>query len=270
MTIDESPAAKSETNEAHSIPRFIGKNRSEWQPFSIVIPAHNESKYLPVTLAELKKSIAAIQAIATLIVVDDDSKDDTAEIAKKAGAKLISVNLRNIGAVRNAGAAVCETDWLFFLDADTVLPPETLAKSLDLLASGAAGGGAHVSIPQHPKVALSKMLIFYAVKVVWQFIGGWAAGCYMFCRKDVFVEFGGFDEQYFAAEEWFFSREVRKRGRFSLIRDPVVTSARKLHNYSVWQLLRFVTLPILRPTMLFKSKLGLELLYDDERAGTDG
>ncbi|MFT5300400.1 MAG: hypothetical protein ACI87E_002483 [Mariniblastus sp.] len=51
-----------------------------------------------------------------------------------------------------------------------------------------------------------KRIIYLSAVVVWQVIGRWAAGCYMFCCKADFDSFGGFDEQYFAAEELFFSR----------------------------------------------------------------
>jgi len=108
--------------------------------------------------------------------------------------------------------------------------------------------------------------MFYGIKFVWQFLGGWAAGCFMFCRREIFESFGGFDESYFAAEELFFSRSVARRGKFQLLREPVITSARKLESYTTAELLRFVTFPIMTPRTLFKSRLGLELLYDDEKS----
>ena len=89
----------------------------------------------------------------------------------------------------------------------------------------------------------------------------------MFCRKDAFEFFGGFDEQYFAAEELFFSVELKRLGKFQLVRAPVITSSRKFYNYSTSQLLRFVALPmtvLLRGTPL-QSRFGLELLYEDDR-----
>ena len=89
----------------------------------------------------------------------------------------------------------------------------------------------------------------------------------MFCRKDAFEFFGGFDEQYFAAEELFFSVELKRLGKFQLVRTPVITSSRKFYNYSASELLRFVALPmtvLLRGTPL-QSRFGLELLYEDDR-----
>jgi len=88
----------------------------------------------------------------------------------------------------------------------------------------------------------------------------------MFCQREIFEVFGGFDENFFAAEELFFSRSVSRRGRFKVLRQPVVTSARKLEAYTTLELMRFVTLPIIRPATLLKSRLGLEILYDDEKS----
>ena len=249
-----------------SKPHLPGKCRAAWLPFTIVIPAHNESNYLPETLASISQAFEEIEHDGRVIVVNDSSTDDTRSVAVSRGVEVIDVSLRNIGAVRNAGAAKCETPWLFFLDADTLLPPKTLAAALDKLATGAAGGGAAVEIAPNKSLSPIKWALFYAIKIAWQSIGGWAAGCFMFCQKSVFDSIDGFDENFFAIEELFFSKSVARKGSFELIREPVITSARKLEAYSTLELLRFVTLPITQPKALFKSKVGLEILYDDDKA----
>ncbi len=231
-----------------------------------MIPAHNEENYLPKTLNSVFEAFRDIGFQGEVVVVNDASTDDTREVAKSHGARVIDVELRNIGAVRNAGAKATETPWLIFLDADTCLPAETLSAALDQLAQGAAGGGAMVEMSATQRISMLKWGIFYAIKIIWQSIGGWAAGCFMYCRRDIFEEFGGFQEEYFVAEELFFSKSVKRLGKFSLLRQPVLTSARKMEAYSTFELLRFVTLPILRPATLFKTRYGLELLYDDEKA----
>ena len=135
-----------------------GKRRDRWEAFSIVIPAHNEQSYLPQTLDSLKHAFEVLQYPGEVIVVDDDSSDDTAAVARSRDVRLVQVCLRNIGAVRNAGAAHCQTPWLFFLDADTILPARTLAAALDLLAGDSVGGGAMVAIDPLGKVTATKWL----------------------------------------------------------------------------------------------------------------
>jgi glycosyltransferase involved in cell wall biosynthesis len=229
---------------------------------SFVVPAHNEQRYLRSTLAQLKSIAERLLADFEIIVVNDASTDATAEIAAQEGARVIDVTLRNIGAVRNAGAKEARFQWIVFVDADTIVPEKTLLGSLRALSKGAVGGGAFVALDQPNSIGWFKMGLYYLVSLTWQTMGRWAAGCYMFCRKDAFEFFGGFDEQYFAAEELFFSVELKK-----LVRFPVVTSARKFHSYSSAGLLRFVILPM---TQVFRgvplrSRFGLELLYEDDR-----
>ena len=232
---------------------------------SFVIPAHNESAYLTKTLEKLHRSADELQLNYEVIVVDDASTDNTSALASANGARPIKVNLRNIGAVRNAGAKEAQYTCLFFLDADTLLPKKTLQQALDALCNGAAGGGAHVVIDRIQEVAWSKLMLYYSVRLIWQSIGGWAAGCCMYCRRDLFEHFGGFDEEYFAAEELFFSRRVKAHGPFKIVRNPVITSSRKFHSFTTKELIRFVFLPLLCAEGRFRSKLGLEVLYEHDR-----
>jgi len=232
---------------------------------SFIVSAHNEQRYLPATIRALRHGIQQLELIAEIIVINDTSTDDTGKIATELGARVIDVSLRNIGAVRNAGAAAAKYPWLIFVDADTIVPSGTIQQSLKTLADGFAGGGAHVEIPNRYELFFVKRWMYYAVVIVWQYVFGWAAGCYMFCRKEYFDSFGGFDEQYYAAEELFFSQQLKNIGEFRLVRPPVLTSARKLKQYSVWELSRFLLVPLTQPFSLFQSTKGLEILYEDER-----
>lgn len=245
--------------------KFLEDREPVYASVSFVIPAHNEAKYIAKTIEAINQAIDEVDVLAELIVVNDSSTDETAQIARQLGAQTIDVSLRNIGAVRNAGARAAAHDWIIFVDADTIIPVKTLVQSLNCLARGDAGGGARVVIDQPEGLFWVKRLMYYAVVLGWQVMGRWAAGCYMFCRKDLFDSFGGFDEEYFACEEFFFSRQVSRLGRFCLVSHPVVTSARKLHAYSTLQLIRFVTLPLTSLTTMFRSRNGLEILYEDDR-----
>ena len=250
-------------NDTHLVPA----DPVRFPSVSFVVPAHNEQQYLQATLKQLTKIAEVLLSDFEILVVNDASTDRTAEIAVENGGRVIDVQLRNIGAVRNAGAKEARFDWIVFVDADTIVPEKTLKASLKALSKGAVGGGAFVSLDLVQPIGPFKMGLYYAVSLIWQTFGRWAAGCYMFCRKDAFEFFGGFDEQYFAAEELFFSKELKRIGKFQLVRSPVVTSSRKFHGYSAGQLLRFVCLPM---TALLKgpplrSRYGLELLYEDDR-----
>lgn len=114
---------------------------------SIVIPARDEERTLPVLLA----SCAALDpAPHEVIVTDDESTDATAEVARASGAVVISVSpppgwLGKPYAC-HIGAEAAGGTHLLFLDADTWLAPDALAR---LLAEHARRGGLLSVQPHH-------------------------------------------------------------------------------------------------------------------------
>lgn len=230
---------------------------------SIVIPARDEEFALPSTLAAATEAARACGRSCEIIVVDDASGDRTAAIARDHGARVIPVALHNIGAVRNAGARAAQGEILVFLDADTLLPAETLQAALRELERGAVGGGAWVrfdaAVPWHQR------LLAWMFCVGWERICGWAAGCFIYCRRSEFDACGGFDEQYLAAEERFLSEALRGRGRFVILKEHVVTSGRKLRLFSTPRLIWIATRTLLTGRGRFRQRAGLEILYDAPR-----
>lgn len=97
---------------------------------SIVIPAYNEEKRLPATLAKVKAYLTATSWDFTeIVVVDDGSRDGTVEVARKAGVRVLQ-NPGNRGkgySVRH-GMLEAKGDWLLFSDADLSTPIEEVEK----------------------------------------------------------------------------------------------------------------------------------------------
>ena len=82
-----------------------------------VIAAHNES-------ANIEACIASVDWAREVIVVENDSVDDTIDRAKAAGASVISPRFTTIGAARNNAIDRAQTPWIFVLDADERCTPE--------------------------------------------------------------------------------------------------------------------------------------------------
>lgn len=82
---------------------------------SVVIPALNAADSLAATLA-------ALDGFDEIIVVDGGSRDGTAALARRLGARVIETAPGRGGQLA-AGAAAATSDWLLFLHADTVLSP---------------------------------------------------------------------------------------------------------------------------------------------------
>lgn len=229
---------------------------------SVIIPARNEERTLPATLAQLQASDRELAALAEILVVNDGSTDRTAEVARQGGARVIDVELHNIGAVRNAGAKEATGAVLLFLDADTLLPPETLAAALRALDDGAVGGGAWVRFDD---ITWLQRMLAWMFTFGWLRICGWAAGCFVFCRRDAFEAVGGFNEEYFAAEERYITQALKQRGRFVILREHVLTSGRKLRLYSTAQLIGLAVRALFVNKDQLKRREGLEILYDAPR-----
>jgi glycosyltransferase involved in cell wall biosynthesis len=111
---------------------------------SIIIPAYNEEKRLPATLRAVKAYLEATSwEFAEIVVVDDGSRDGTAELARSAGARvLLNTGNRGKGYSVRHGMLKARGDWALFSDADLSSPIEELEK----LWSATERGGARAAI----------------------------------------------------------------------------------------------------------------------------
>ncbi len=84
---------------------------------SAIIPAFNEEK----TIAPIIKEVKLNPLISEVIVVDDGSADNTFDVAKKSGAKVIKI-LKNAGkgGAMERGAKETDAPILMFIDADLI------------------------------------------------------------------------------------------------------------------------------------------------------
>lgn len=86
-------------------------------PVSAIVPAYNEAQNVLSVLNVLKE----VPEIGEIIVVDDGSTDDTAQVSRTGGAIVVAMpeNVGKGGAMK-AGAAIAQGDVVLFLDADLV------------------------------------------------------------------------------------------------------------------------------------------------------
>lgn len=229
---------------------------------SFVVPAHNEEALLGATLRALRDAAEAAGGPYEIIVVDDDSADGTAGIAAAAGARVVPVKVRHIAAARNAGAAAAKGDALMFIDADTLVPRDTVRQALDALGAGAVAGGAPARLPgADPLWAKVAWAPFQLGMILLRMPGG---AC-MFMTRDAFHAAGGFDERYFASEEIHFARALKKVGPFRMLREPVITSGRKFRILGFRGMMReWFRLAVRGPAAL-KTRKHLGLWYGPHR-----
>jgi len=227
--------------------------------YSVIIPAYNEESLLADTLVSLHQAMKTIPQKGEIIVVDNNSTDNTAEIARNCGARVVFEPFRQISRARNSGARAANSAFLVFLDADTVLPPVLLNQALTLLANGTCCGGGTLLNFDTPLPFLAGRLVKF-----WNWFSKTnrlAAGSFIFCLARSFFETGGFDEKTYAGEEISLSRRIRAWGkkhdlRFTILQEnPVITSGRKFHWYSSLQIAMLLLLFSIFPFALRSRSL---------------
>lgn len=98
---------------------------SESPSVSLLIPCYNNARFLPQLFASIR---AQALPFAEILLLDDGSTDDSAQVAAKFGARVIrgTTNQGPAGA-RNALAQAAAHEWIHFHDADDVLDTEFTA-----------------------------------------------------------------------------------------------------------------------------------------------
>ncbi len=229
---------------------------------SFIVPAHNEELELPATLAAIHAAVMDFAQPYQIIVVDDASTDATSEIAMRAGAKVVRIERRQIAAARNAGGQAAQGEYLFFVDADTRIKQTHITEAIAALNAGYAGGSARVAmdgfIPLWGRMLLRGFSsVYFGLNL--------GAGAFLFTTRRNFEATGGFDEQYFAGEEVYFSLALKKLGGFKVLREPIVTSGRKLRMYPAKQFLGNFFGVIIGGPRAVRSRAKLRLWYDGKR-----
>ena len=94
--------------------------------FSVVIPTFNRSALIQETLNSI---LAQNRPFEEVIVVDDGSTDDTAQVmaARYPACCYIVQPHRQVQRARNTGIAAANGDWVVFCDSDDLLTPDHLA-----------------------------------------------------------------------------------------------------------------------------------------------
>lgn len=219
---------------------------------SIIIPAFNEEDFIHHTLEHLNHVLDQCNLKAEIIVVDNNSTDQTSAIAQSLGAKVVHESKQQIARARNRGAAKATTETLLFLDADTEINTPLLQKTMQLIKQGDCLAGGTTLQTDRENSGLNRFVS------LWNKISTklkLAAGCYIFCQRKAFFEAGGFNENVYASEEiWLFKKlkKLAHRDKKKIIiidEAPIVTSARKFEWFSptlfLLQILLFFFFPFL-------------------------
>ncbi len=223
--------------------------------FSLIIPAFNEAALLPRLLESIRVARGRFtRGEIEVIVADNASTDETARIARESGCIVVDVVERKIACARNGGAARARSGILGFVDADSVLHPETFNSIHEAMSGpGIVGGATGVRFDRSsPGIDLTVALVRPMVHLM-----GLDGGV-VFCFARDFRDLGGYPESERIAEDVNFLLKLKRLGktrgqRFRILEGvTTITSSRKFDQHGDWHFL--LTVPKIIAARLFSRR----------------
>jgi rSAM/selenodomain-associated transferase 2 len=194
---------------------------------SVIVPVLNEAAGI---VAVLQPLAALRQRGVEVLVVDGGSQDDTVAWARPHADAVLSAP-RGRARQMNHGAAQARGAVLWFVHADTLIPPEADRRVRTAIDAGALWGRFDVRIVgQHPMLRVVAALMNLRSR-----LSGIATGDQaLFVRRDAFERVGGFPDQPLM-EDVELSKRLRALGAPACLRERVATSGRRWETRGVWR-----------------------------------
>ena len=238
------PALAYRANRAYqSLPELLQTPVNRTLPaLSIIIPARNEAYNLQALLPSLQA--AHYPGEMEIIVVDDNSEDETAAIARAHGVRLISLRDLPPGWLGkpNAlchGAAAARGEWLLFTDADTIHTPDSPAQAVQYAIDHQLDG-LSLFLTQQCRGMVDRLALtaaFAGMFVAWQRTSAHLNGQYILLRRQVYDEIGGFTAvRHEALEDVALGLHLQQKGyRVQLMRGEGAAQVRMYRNATqIW------------------------------------
>jgi len=238
--------------------------------FSLCIPAYNEAALLPRLLESVdvaKRNYRDGPEAIEVVVGNNASTDATAELARSRGARVVDVEKRAIAAARNGAAGAARGEIFCFIDADSIVHPNTFNEIDDIMLTGRCAVGA--TGVKMERMSLGIAMTWLAMMPMTR-LAGMDTGV-VFCRREDFQAIGGYRDELIVAEDVDFLFRIKKLGRkrgAKFMRVPTaraITSTRKFDKHGEWHYWRlFTAFPF---KMLFAKnaarKVALRYWYED-------
>ncbi len=228
--------------------------------FTVVVPAHNEEKYVVRCINSIKRAADHFGRPVEIIVVCNRCTDKTMELAQANGARTLINEQRCIAAVRNTGIKAARGRYILTIDCDNRMTKGTIKEAYRLLKSGKyIGGGAPIRFERY---SLPLYLNDYMCRGAFALTGLY---CGMFwASKQTFEAVGGFADKR-AMEDVQTARNLKAYGKKlgkkygCLKRNYLINSTRKWDNMGDWLYIRLL---FENAGSIIKAALGNSSEYD--------
>jgi len=194
---------------------------------SIIIPVYNGEKYISDTIQSV---IDQTYKNWELIIVDDGSTDNTAEIVKQFNDSRISYIKKNntgVSDTRNVGAMISKGEILSFLDADDIWLPENLEKKVEKLINEPKCVLLYSSMflwderENYKNCSIIKK-IFYNEWEKFRNLMTPAIPSSAIIKRNCFFEAGMFDTNISTSADFDLAIRLRELGEFGYLDEPLV------------------------------------------------
>lgn len=162
---------------------------------SVVVPVRDGAATLPALLDSLAAQTLSAERFE-VVVVDNASRDATAEIARASGARVVGEPVPNRSRARNAGIAAARASFVAFTDADCVAAPQWLESLLRCRGEAPLlAGPVHVTTGEPPNAVERFESLWRFGQEHWV-RDGWAATANLAAERSALDAVGGFDPSY--------------------------------------------------------------------------
>ena len=202
------------TPTLQSSPASAPRKPAALPDISVLIPAHNEEHFIGRCIASVLATGWPVDHLE-ILVIDHQSTDATAMVARAAGARVLSAERgMKIGAVRNVGLAAAHGEFVAFVDADCTVPSTWLRTAIDILSSdsrvGAVGGGPALAQQDGTWVERCLAPTYGPAGIIREAV---SLVTYSFIAKTKLLrDLGNFNETVLSGEDDDMSNRIRKRG----------------------------------------------------------
>lgn len=203
---------------------------------TLIICAHNEERVLGETIDIAKKFSNG--GFREIVVVDNASTDATAQVAREHGARIVYESRKGLPAARQCGYENSSSEYLAYIDADTLITSDWLKKAQKYFAS--YPDAVSLSGPRRYFGATRFRLRFLNAMWVLAPIAYWVVG-YMLLggnfvvKRSALEKIGGFDTSVaFYGEDTILARQLSKLGKTLFRMDfYVYASARRFEKEGI-------------------------------------
>ncbi|MCC6055475.1 MAG: glycosyltransferase [Desulfurococcaceae archaeon] len=208
---------------------------------SFVVPTRNEARYLPKLLTSINHIAQVCRVPIETIVVDYRSEDETPDIAKKMGAKVVEVDKPGVGYASYVGVLSAKGDIIIRTDADVIMTPSAIHETINVFMNDHKKLVATVGHIYYPLNLTTNLIAYLYDRYIRKSYN--TTGYFIAFKKEVTSKLN-FDPRLKANDDWDFGFRALK----------ILGSSRLYYNYYV---------AVLVSSRLIKKKGYLKYLLEN-------